>query len=38
MHILDDSKRVKRLDPDNALGSVGMLADQFEQVFGFKRV
>ena len=33
MHILNDSKRVKRLDPDNALGSVGLLADQFEQVF-----
>lgn len=39
MHILDDPKRVKRLDPDNALDSVGMLADQFEQVFKeFKKI
>lgn len=39
MHILDDPKIVKRLDPANALGSVGMLADQFEQVFNeFKKV
>lgn len=39
MHILDDPKRVKRLDPDNALESTGMLADQFEQVFKeFKKI
>lgn len=39
MNILDDPKRVKHLDPNNALGSVGMLADQFEQVFKeFKKI
>lgn len=39
MHILDDPKRVRRLDPANALGSTGMLAEQFEQVFKeFKKV
>ena len=39
MNILDDIKRVKRLDPNNALGSVGMLGEQLKQVFQeFKKV
>lgn len=39
MNILDDAKRVERLDPNNALGSVGMLGEQLKQVFQeFKKV
>lgn len=33
MNILDDQNRVNRLDPNNALGSVGMLGEQLAQVF-----
>ena len=39
MHPLDDLKRVKRLDPDNVLESIGLLSDQLSQVFSeFKKV